>query len=127
MARIAWELHQYSTLETYELDINPSDGGSPSYNKTLTTSNTTAPGGKVLIFEGADEVQQISVTGTLLTEALYDKFIEWWDKRTILRLTDDLARVYDIYITSFDPQRVRSVTHPWRHTYTLNYVIIEGY
>lgn len=127
MARVAWTLYDYDTAESYDLAINPASGGSPSYAKSFTVTNTTAPGGKALIFEGQDEVPQISVSGVLLTEDLYNKFVTWWNKRNLLRITDDLGRNFDIYITSFRPERVRSVTHPWRHNYTLDYIVVEGY
>jgi hypothetical protein len=125
--RTPWTLYDYVTAETYDLEINPNEGGSPSYEKTWNVASTSAPDGKVVIFEGRDAPKRVSVSGVLLTEDLYNAFVSWYDKRNLLRLTDDLGREFDIYIERFSPTRVRSVSHPWRHNYELSYIIVEGY
>ena len=125
MARTAWTLTDPVTLDTYDLTINPNQGGTPSYRKTISFQNTAAPDGKVLMFEGRDEPQQMSVSGVILDEALLNALVTWYEKRYAVTVEDDLGRTFNIYITSFDPKRERSVSHPWRHSYTLEYTILD--
>jgi len=125
MARIAWVLTDPVTLDTYDLPINPNQGGTPSYRKSITYRNTAAPDGKVLMFEGRDEPQNMSVSGVILSEELLNALVTWYQKRYAVTVEDDLGRTFSIYITSFDPQRERSVSHPWRHSYTLEYTILD--
>lgn len=125
MSVIRWTIHDPVELETYEFHLNPREGGSPQYGKRFTYQNTSAPGGLTLIFEGQDEVQELSWDGVILEQEHYDKLLEWWDKRRQLLLTDDLGREMWIYIQSFQPKRVRSALHPWKHTYSCKAVILS--
>jgi hypothetical protein len=125
MARIAWVFTDLVTAETYSLPINPNDGGSPSYKKNIVYQNTAAPDGNVLMFEGRDDPKTSSFKGVLLTEDQYNTFVEWFEKRHQIQITDDLGRTFVCYITSFDPTRRRSAIHPWKHEYTCEYTIID--
>lgn len=120
-----WTFYDPVAVETYELEINPNDGGSPSSNKRLNYSETTAPDGAALIYEGRDEVQKIEWSGTILSQAHYEKYEEWFQKRRQIRLTDDLGRQYWIYITTFSPRRVRSALYPWKHEFTCSALILD--
>lgn len=127
MARTAWIFEDLVTSETYDLVVNPNEGGTPEYRKNITSQTTAAPDGRVVLFEGRDEPKRMTVSGTILTEDLYNQFVTWFNKRNIIKITDDLGREFECYIESFNPQRVRSVSHPWRHTYSMEIIIIEGY
>lgn len=124
MARIPWVLTDPVTMDSYDLPVNPKESDSPGIKKSLTTHNTTAPGGAVLIFEGEDSPQSITSSGTLLTQGEYEAFLEWADKRYPVELEDDLGRTYLIYIESYEAKRVRSRMYPWRHEFTLHYTIL---
>jgi hypothetical protein len=50
--------------------------------------------------------------------------IEWFNKRYPIEVTDDLDRILTIYITTFEPKRVRSATYPWKHTYSVKYLVL---
>lgn len=125
MARIAWTLTDPVTAATYDLEINPNQGGTPSYNKNIQYQATAAPDGKVLMFEGRDEPKTMSVSGVILSQTLLDALVTWYEKRYAIEVEDDLGRTFKIYITSFQPQREFSVSHPWRHSYTLEYTILD--
>lgn len=125
MARIAWVFTDLATADSYVWPINPNDGGSPQYLKTINYQNTAAPDGKTLIFEGRDEPATASFSGVLLTEEQYNALYDWWKKRHQVQIEDDLGRKFVIYITKFQPKRERSRTHPWKHTYTCEYVILD--
>lgn len=119
---VRWKFEDLATSESYDFEINPNEGGSPQYKKTITYQQTLA--GNALIFEGADETFTSSFTGTLLSEDQHQTFVDWWQKRHLIRLTDDLARTYMIYITAYEPKRVRAATNHWKHEYTVSYTIV---
>lgn len=127
MARTAFVFYDPVTTDSYSLPINPNAGGSPSRSKNLSFESTSAPGGRALIFEGQDSIPQMNYSGVILSEELYNKLFEWYEKRNIIQVTDDLGRTFDVYIKSFSPDRVRSVSHEWRHTYSMELVVLEGY
>lgn len=122
---VRWTFYDPIEVETYTFEINPNEGGSPSYKKTVGNQSTSAPDGKTLLFEGQDEVQTLQWSGVILTQAHYDKYVEWWQKRRQIRLTDDLGRQYWIYLTSFEPTRRRAATRPWKHDFNATATILD--
>lgn len=125
MAVVRWVFDDPNTLDTWEFAINPSEGGSPSYDKTITQQSTSAPDGKVILFEGRDQPQIIEFSGVLFTEAEFNAFVEWWNKRYQIQVTDDLGRQFYIVITSFKPTRRRAIQHPWKHDYSVSATIVD--
>lgn len=125
MAVQRWLFEDLTDLTQWEMDVNPREGGAPQYKKNLSYQNTAGSDGKVLAFEGRDEVQTSEFSGVILTEAEYYRFILWFEKRHQVQVTDDLNRTFVIYITGFSPTRKWSTTHPWRHDYTCTYTIIN--
>lgn len=125
MPLVRWTLTDPVDSSTYEFDMNPSEGGSPSYQKNFTYLNASGAGGSVLAFEGRDSVQEIEVSGTLKTEAHFNALVTWFQKRHAVQVSDDLGRSYDIYITGFTPTRRRSYVFPWKHDYVLRYIVID--
>lgn len=120
-----WLIEDPAAADTYSFNINPSEGGSPGYQKNITEENTTAPNGKTLLWEGLDEPQTLEFEGTILEQVQYDAFVDWFQKRRQVRLTDDLGRVYWVYITSFQPKRERAFHYPWKHSYTMTCTILS--
>jgi hypothetical protein len=125
MARIAWQFTDPIAIETYDLLINPNEGGTPSKGKSMTYLNTAGADGKILAFEGRAAAEQVTVSGVILIQEHYDKLLEWYNKNNFINIVDDLGRSFNVYITGFSAQRQRSVSHPWRHNYTLTYVIVD--
>lgn len=125
--RIGWKFEDpvEGTIEIME--INPNEGASPSYQKSLTKATTTAPGAeaRTLIFEGTDQPPQFDFSGVILTKSQYDFLYRAWSKRHPVRLTDDLGRTFTIYFESFAPTRKRSKTYPWRHEYQATTVVLD--
>lgn len=128
MARIAWRFEDLIEGTIALMPINPNEGASPSYQKQLTKTTTTAPGadGRPIIFEGADQVSQFDFSGVLLTQDHYEFVLNAWRKRHPVRLTDDLGRQFMIYVESFQPKRVLSRTYPWKHNYQATAVIVDN-
>lgn len=120
-----WTFEDLTTSETYIFPINPVDATIPSITKTLVYSNTSAPNGKAIAFEGRDEVQKGSFTGKILSEQQYNDFETWANKRHQLIMTDDLGRAYSIYITDISFKRLRRSSNFWLHDYTVNFIIVD--
>lgn len=126
MARIAWRWEDQVEGTVEFMSLNPNEGASPAFQKNLTKEVTTAPGGlgQTLIFEGAQQVTEFAFSGVILTQDQYEFLLRLWEKRHPVKLTDDLGRDFVVYLESFTPQRVRSKTNPWRHTYEASAVVI---
>ena len=122
---VRWIFDDPVTLASYTVPVNPNRGGTPTFNKNLQFTNTAGPNGNVLVFEGRDEVKQMQVSGTILDQAHLDTLQAWAEKRYQLQVTDDLGRVFNIYITGFDAHSVRARSHPYQHEYTLTYIIVD--
>lgn len=114
-----------ATPNTYVFEINPVEGGSPALKKNVIFKNTAAPDGKTLIFEGRDDPAVFSFSGTLLTQTHFETLETWFLKRHQIVITDDLGRTFSVYITSFDPKRVRSPHVPWKHTYVCEAISLD--
>jgi hypothetical protein len=125
MAVVRWVFYDPATAESYTFAINPTSGGSPSYEKTFQYQNTAAPDGKVLVFEGRQAVKKLSFEGKILEQTHYDAFVTWFNKANQIRVTDDLGRTFYIIIEKFDPKRERAVHSPWKHSYTVDASIVD--
>lgn len=125
MAVVRWTFYDPGTDETWQVPLNPSDGGSPGYKRNFTYQNTSAPDGKTLVFEGRADPQTLEFSGTLLTEAHLATFVEWWEKRNQILITDDLFRQFWVVIEEFSPKRKRAIHYPWRHEYTVKATIVD--
>lgn len=122
---VRWVFEDPVTLDTYSFDINPNDGGSPQFIKRYEYRNTSAPDGKVIMYEGRDDPKSLEFSGVLLTEEQYNAFVEWWDKRYQVVVKDDLGREFSIVIESFNPKREKAVSHPWKHSYQIKATIVD--
>jgi hypothetical protein len=125
MAGPRWTFYDPEMSATYSFEINPNSGGSPDFKRNFTYQNTAGAFGKTLIFEGRGEPQKMELSGTLLTQAQYDAFVTWYLKRNQILMTDDLGRQFWVVIEEFKPTRVRSVQHPWKHTYTISVTVVN--
>jgi hypothetical protein len=122
---VRWTFWDPVAAQTYEFELNPVEGGSPPYKKKVSYENTSAPDGKVLIYEGQDETQTMQWSGVILTQEHFEQYVDWWHLRRQLRLTDDLGRQFWVYITAFEPTRVKAFSHPWKHRYTVTAMILD--
>lgn len=125
MPVVKWQFHDPELDETYTFEINANKGGSPQYAKKLQYQSTVAPDGQTIAFEGVDDPSQTEFSGTILTRDQYDAMLAWFAKRYPIEFTDDLGRLFSIYITSFAPQRERAAQHPWKHSYTVRYLVLS--
>jgi hypothetical protein len=125
MAVVRWQFQDLTLLETYTFPVNPKDGFTPGVQKNITRSSTVAPDGLTLVWEGTDKPQDVKWSGVILTQAHLDAFTLWAQKRHQIEVTDDLGRVFIIYIESFVPTRAYKTNYPWRHTYEITATIVD--
>lgn len=111
---------------TYTFEINPNDGGQPTFAKNITYTSTTAPNSGTLMFEGGPKPQEVTVSGTLLTETQYSMLAFFVTSHYLFQLTDDRGEQQWVYFTSFQPKRVNRAHHPWYSTYSLAYTVVQG-
>jgi hypothetical protein len=126
MAVQRWTFTDPVTSAVYTFEVNPNEGGSPQYKKTISSQSTVAPGGAVILFEGADEPRTGSFSGSILSLGQYQAMTTWFSKRYPIVMQDDLNREQTIYITEFAPKRQRSALYPYKHTFTVNYIVLES-
>lgn len=119
-----WTFEDASVPETYEFPINPVEN-SYSLKKDIVQQKTLAPDGQTILFEGRDEPRNFSFSGTLLSAAQHNKFIEWFEKRRQIKVTDDLGIETLIYIVGYSTERGWRQSHPNRRTYTVEAVVVE--
>lgn len=114
-----------ATPETYTFEINPLEGSAPSYRKNIETSATTAPDGATLLFEGNDQPRKFDLSGSLVSQEQHDALVEWFQKRVVIQVTDDLLRDFNIYIESLDLSRRRATNHPWSHSWKMTAFLVD--
>jgi hypothetical protein len=125
MPLVRWKFEDTETADEYTFEVNPSEGGSKQYDKRMTFQTTTASDGKTLVFEGQPEIKTLSFSGTILTQAQYDQMIFWFQKKNPILITDDLGRETLIYIKTFRPERQRAIHYPWKHSYSVEAIVLE--
>lgn len=121
--RVPWTFQEVYDPDIYEFAVNPLDAEMPSIQKTIVERKTSA--GRSIIFQGRDQVQTLSFSGTILTELHFRKMEEWFLKEKQINLKDDLGRSYWIYLTSFTPARQPSTDYPWRHEYSAESIVLS--
>lgn len=120
-----WSFYDPFTSETYTFQVNPKEGGTPAYKRKFSYQATAAASGKTLVFEGRAEPFSVDFSGTLLTEGQLNAFVQWWEKRNQIKLTDDLGREYWVVIEEFVPKRERAMHYPFKHSYTCKATVVD--
>ncbi len=121
---VRWKFYDPATNTTWTFTMNPSDGGSPEYGKTLTYAKACGPGGAILPFEGRPDPQKLEFSGRILLREHYDAFVSWTENSSPIELTDDLGRTFTITIEKFSPKRKKSARYPWKHDFTCNATVL---
>lgn len=125
MAVVRWKFDDPILLTSYTFTINPSAGGSPALAKQFDYANTSAQGGKAIVFQGRDQVQKLTFDGVILDQASYDAMVLWFNKKNQIKVTDDLGRILYVIFETFTPKRERAVHYPWKHSYSVTATIVN--
>lgn len=120
-----WVFHDPVLNVSMTLAMNPKDAMGPDRAKTIGYAQSAGPGGSTLVYEGREPPPDFSWSGTILTADHYHALRTWYLKRVPVTLTDDLSRVFVIYIKSFKPKRVRSALYPWKHTFDMVAIVMS--
>ena len=127
MARVAFKLHDPDSSETYNMEINPNDSGTPTMRNTYNYQTPTAGTNGPIISQGVRELRKLDYSGTLLTENQYNQMLLFSAREYPWHITDDLGRKFAVMCESFEPKRIPSISHPWRHDYTWNLIVIKAF
>ena len=100
-----WEFYDFVTDSTYTMELNPQQVNMGGVTKTISERGASSPTGKRILFEGRREPQVISFDGVIFNKDEYVRFENLANKNYQVRLTDDLGRVYWVYVTNFSPGR----------------------
>ena len=119
-----WKLVDLDTFEEYQFEIGPSDAAVPKRTRT-TGYSTRRLDNKILNFEHPDGPREGQFSGTIVSQAQLEAMQEWANKRNMISLRDELGRQYTIYPTGLEARRERRASHPWFHTYTFFYTVID--
>lgn len=125
MPVVRWTFTDPTLGETWTVPINPNDGGTPALAKNIHTAARTAPGAGHVIQEGEDQPGEMTFSGVILTQDHLETFQDWFDRRVVLIMTDDLNREFSIYFKSFSATRKWSHQYPWRHDYQVSAMVVD--
>jgi hypothetical protein len=133
--RIAWELYDPITDETYYMPVNPyEDGGSHAINRTV---NYAARSGMYLNDAGVDCISTIlsysqrnfetfNYVGKTYNELEHGTLEDWVNKDYPIYLTDDLGRIWLVMLESFVIRRLPTMKNkPFKHEYTLTGFVLQ--
>ena len=133
--RVAWKLSDPVTFDEYFLPVNPlTDNGSHGVQKvtkyaealsTYVDSNTILRINDTVIQDSPDELPVASYAGTIYTKDQLDKFKEWFSKDYPIQYRDDLGREYLVLVVKFSKERVRSAKFRFKHSYSLDMLVLE--
>lgn len=123
MAR--WQFRDLNAPATYVFSMSPDSATSPGFERRLTRTPTTAPTGKVVIFEGRRTAPTIDFSGMVLDQADKSALDTWFDKHRAIEITDDLGRVTNVYLTALTWERRPTAKHPWRQRFSATAVVAD--
>jgi hypothetical protein len=111
------------TSFAYTMEINPSDGGSPSIQKNVQISQSSGPNRVNIVQEGASQAPLMGFSGTILTQSQLEALEMWFDRRVFIKITDDLGREFYGVFSKFTPKRSRRASNFWYHTYDAEFTL----
>lgn len=123
MALVRWTLWDPNINQTFTFHLNPSEGGDFGIDKNFGWTETLAPDGDPIFYQGQNNPQETSVKGVFLSLEQRNNMMAWAGKNTQLKLTNDLGEEMWIYIRKLTPRRKHVVSRPYKADYDMTYVI----
>lgn len=108
---------------TYTFHLNPDEMSGPGGSKAMNIARSSGPANNPILQEGGMDAPTIDWSGVILEQEHYEKFEEWFTRRAMLELEDDLGRTFRGVLTSFTPERQRKPNRPWYHRYSATFTI----
>ena len=109
--------------DVYVMEINPNDGGSLVVTKNINIVQNTGPNRVNILQEGQSQAPLLDFSGVILTQAQFEAMEQWYDRRTLIKLTDDLGREYYGVFSKWAPKRTRRASNFWYHTYDAEFTV----
>jgi hypothetical protein len=109
---------------TYTFEINPAQGKANAeldYKKNV-VYQTQGDGGPMANL-GQNPIFECTMEGSSLTQSQYTQLWFWYNDTTIVTITDDLGRVYQGYITDYQPKRVRKPDFQYRMDWSVKFLV----
>lgn len=116
-----WKIIDNSTGSPVEwvFPMNPIEFEHPGRKASITTETTTGNNGATIIYQGRDEVPQLSFSGTITSSTFYDELREQLDKWYDLVLTDDQGASWNILVSDYTMRRKKSAINHHRYEYSV--------
>lgn len=125
---VKWFFTDPVTDSVYTFGVNPNQDQQGPYQKNLQYEAILIPGGLPLLYEGADTPTTMILQGTILAMSQQLAFVEWYQKRYPVYLTDDKGYVRYIYITNLQFTRTPVSLYPWKSVWQMTaYVLTESF
>lgn len=118
---IAIEYTEQADIYTWE--INPNDGGTPTVIKNILMSQTVGPNRVNILQEGQSQAPLLDFSGVILTQTQLEAMEDWFNRRILIKVTDDLGREFYGVFSTWTPKRVRRSSNPWYHTYDAEFTL----
>lgn len=113
-----------SGTNSYTFPINPNTMTSPFPQRAISSTQTTAVTGQVLLWEGSVPAKSWQFGGVLLDEAQHEALRAWvYERHNRIIVTDHFGRPITCALQQFDAQPKRSVGKYWRHDYTITALV----
>ena len=123
MSTVRWKFTDVRTGLSYDMEINPNDGGTPGFMKAVAVNNPIGPGRRAIFSEGRIQPDPMEFSGVILTQTQLENMQTWALKRTLIQIEDDLFRTFQGVLSVWKPQRSRRAFNPWYHTYSATLTI----
>jgi hypothetical protein len=107
----------------YTFHINPNEMNGPIGEKAMNILTSSGPTGGAIIQEGKMTLPSLDFSGIILEKDHMDKMEEWFRKRVLLDLTDDLGRQFRGVFSSLSATRPYSSSNFYRHQYQASFQI----
>lgn len=121
-----WTFYDPTEDETYVFPINPDSEKNPFAPKGLSFGRGRRAGQRSSTWRGRPTPTSWEFGGVIRTQAHHDAFYEWVGRRRIIHVKDHLGRVFECYLTSFEPtDRKPAKNVPWRLRYLMKAQILR--
>lgn len=114
---------QSEETDSYTFLINPNDGGAATIQKSISMTQTVGPNRVNILQEGQNQAPTLDFSGFILEQTQLEALETWYDRRTLIKVTDDLGREYYGVFNKFTPKRIRRASNFWYHQYEAEFTL----
>lgn len=128
-----WLFHDPATGESWTVPINPNEMTDPmartrnfQFGVASRSSNLPAPA-VIRGIENASEPVEWSFGGVIQTQDHHERLESWSRRPGEITITDHFARTWTVLMKTFEPtERRPTLSKPWRFTYTMRALVLDG-